>query len=216
MVEDVYGVTPFDSFFYLASFPSTISQMTPIIPFCSHNPEKYLKSKFGGQEACFSNWYPSEFLFRVDKIYQYLKKKVPDEAKGKAIKFSNVEQGMMFGKAILFGDYETADKILKDPDPNTSRKLGRQVRGYVEDQWADVRYQYVRLLIYEKFRQNKDLRDFLVNTGSSILVEAAHYDKIWGVGIHIAHPDIQDPDKWRGQNLLGQCLMSVRKKLAAN
>lgn len=184
-----------------------------ILPFCSHLPEKYLKSNFGGKEACFSNWYPSEFLFRLDKIYRYLKKKVPAEAKGKALKFDNVEQAMMFGKAVLFGDYTIADKILNNSDPNNARSLGRKVAGYIEEQWNDVRYQYVRMLIYEKFRQNEELKEFLIKTGDAILVEAAHYDKIWGIGIHIAHPDVKNPDKWKGQNLLGQSLMSVRKKL---
>ena len=131
----------------------------------------------------------------------------------KGPKFSNVEQAMMFGKAVLFDDYTTANLILVETSPAKMREHGRKISGYNDDVWDKVRYQYVRILVYEKFRQNEDLCQFLLNTGDAILVEAAHYDKVWGIGIHIAHPDVMNPDKWKGTNLLGQCLMDVRKKL---
>jgi len=35
-----------------------------------------------------------------------------------------------------------------------------------------------------------------------------------GVGISKENPDIYNPAKWRGQNLLGKALMEVRKQLA--
>lgn len=188
---------------------------TNIIPFCSHIPEKYIKSKLNGNEACFSNFYPSVFSIRPEKLFQYLKVKPKSDHSPfpKRVLFNCAEQGMMYGKALLFGDYDVAQQILDAPNPTQMRSLGRKVKGYDDQIWGDRRFKYVRMLVYEKFRQNEDLREILLGTGNSIIVEAAHYDKIWGVGLHAANPDINNSDKWKGQNLLGQCLMDTRNLL---
>ena len=61
-----------------------------------------------------------------------------------------------------------------------------------------------------KFEQNEALKEFLVNTGDRILVEASLRDKIWGIGPEQNHTDAADLNKWRGLNLLGFALMEVR------
>ena len=64
-----------------------------------------------------------------------------------------------------------------------------------------------------KFSQNRDLREFLLSTGDSVLVEASPYDNIWGICLAASSPEAQDPMQWRGQNLLGFALMEVRDEL---
>ena len=66
---------------------------------------------------------------------------------------------------------------------------------------------------YAKFTQNEALRQFLLSTGDSVLVEASPYDTIWGIGIDPENPNVQDPRQWRGQNLLGFALMEVRDEI---
>lgn len=189
-----------------------------MITFCSHDPKKYFKSELNGDEACFSNFYESVFSIRPEKLFQYLKIKQPgcNLAFPKRVVFQCVEQAMMYGKALLFGDYPVATEILETPNPTKMRELGRKVKGYIDEVWGNVRFKYVRMLVYEKFRQNPNLREILLRTGDYIIVEAAHYDKIWGVGLHAANPDIRNPDLWKGQNLLGQCLMDARDLLRKN
>jgi ribA/ribD-fused uncharacterized protein len=194
-----------------------------MITFCSHDPKKYFKSELNGDEACFSNFYESVFSVRPEKLFQYLKIKQPEMVFPKRIVFQCVEQAMMYGKALLFGDYQVATEILETPDPAKMRdtgmkcrELGRKVKGYNDEVWGNTRYKYVRMLVYEKFRQNQKLREILMGTGDYVIVEAAHYDKIWGVGLHAANPDIRNPDLWKGQNLLGQCLMDARELLRKN
>ena len=51
-------------------------------------------------------------------------------------------------------------------------------------------------------------------TKNAILVEAAPYDRIWGVGMRSNDPNIRDPKKWKGQNILGFALMKVRENLS--
>ena len=66
---------------------------------------------------------------------------------------------------------------------------------------------------WHKFSQNRELREFLLSTGDSVLVEASPYDAIWGIRLAASSPEAQDPMKWRGQNLLGFALMEVRDEL---
>ena len=180
---------------------------TQIIAFCSHNKNKYNNTFLGGDEAIFSNWYPSTFTFSKEDFIKYLG--VDSEKKT----FVSVEQGLMFGKAILFEDTDLSMKIMKTDDPKIIKDFGRKVKGYDQDIWASHRYYYATGLILEKFKQNDDLLQILKKTGSATLVEGAWYDDVWGVGLKDTDPLIHDQKNWKGQNLLGKCLMKARDLL---
>ena len=148
----------------------------------------------GVGKGCFSQWWPSAFT-------------VDGET------YASAEHYMMAAKALLFGDAETADRIRAAPHPRTAKDLGRQVRGFDEQRWADRRFDLVVTGNLAKFGQHKELRDFLVGTGSRVLVEASPYDKIWGIGLSADHEHSTSPEHWRGLNLLGFALMEVRQRL---
>lgn len=61
-----------------------------------------------------------------------------------------------------------------------------------------------------KLSQNPALWDYLDGTGDSVLVEASPYDGIWGVKLGSEDPGIEDPNRWRGENLLGFALVEAR------
>jgi len=143
----------------------------------------------------FSNWHRSTFKYRE-------------------VEFNCMEQFMMFCKAKLFQDHETAAKILATDDPRAHKRLGRQVVGYDDDIWSARRLGIVTAGCYAKFSQNAELRDLLLATGETLLVEASPFDDIWGVKLSADDPRILDPKQWRGQNLLGQALSTVRERLA--
>lgn len=44
-------------------------------------------------------------------------------------------------------------------------------------------------------------------------VEASPSDPIWGIMMPIGDPNIVDETNWKGQNLLGKALTSVREEL---
>lgn len=75
------------------------------------------------------------------------------------------------------------------------------------------RYEIVVQGNLQKFDQNQEIRDFLLNTGTRVLVEASPVDKVWGVGMSEDDEKINNPNCWRGLNLLGFALMEVREKL---
>lgn len=157
--------------------------------FCSHNPEKYPKDR---RWFCyFSNWYMSTFVINN-------------------MVFNCVEQWMMYSKAMRYGDVETANLILKETQPATQKKLGRSVKNFDQNDWSKVCYSIVLQGVYAKFSQNNVLFEYLKNTKGKILAEASNYDKIWGIGLSPDDPATQNVDMWKGQNLLGKCLMEVR------
>jgi len=54
----------------------------------------------------------------------------------------------------------------------------------------------------------------LIATAPAKLVEASPVDTIWGVGLHKTDPKINDPQNWKGLNLLGKTLNKVRDDLS--
>jgi predicted NAD-dependent protein-ADP-ribosyltransferase YbiA (DUF1768 family) len=50
---------------------------------------------------------------------------------------------MMAAKALLFGDAETAARMREAPHPGAAEALGRQVRGFQEQRWAERRFEVV-------------------------------------------------------------------------
>ncbi len=145
---------------------------------------------------CLSQWYPAAFT--VD-----------------GRRFATAEHFMMFGKAMLFGDEEVAERIVAARSPGAAKRLGREVRGFDEATWAERRFDIVVRGNEAKFGQNAELGDFLSTTGTKVLVEASPTDRIWGIGMAKDAPHATNPLEWRGSNLLGFALMEVRRRLVA-
>lgn len=129
------------------------------------------------------------------------------------ITYATAEHWMMAEKARLFGDEETRAKILTAPHPNEAKKLGREVQNFDGSRWLAARWDIVLRGNLAKFSQHSALREFLLNTNDRIIVEASPYDQIWGIGLAATDPNAENPDKWRGLNLLGFALMAVRAQL---
>lgn len=121
----------------------------------------------------------------------------------------------MHQKAILFGDEKMAAKILLVDKPHEQKLMGQYVKGFVSDDWETHKKDIVMRGNYAKFSQNAGLRKKLLATGDMILAEANAKDIFWGIGLAEDDPDVQHPEKWRGDNLLGEILMKVRDALKA-
>ena len=64
-----------------------------------------------------------------------------------------------------------------------------------------------------KFTQNKELKEILLATRGTTLVEASPNDKIWGIGLTADNPKAQKRETWEGKNLLGEILTELRIEL---
>jgi ribA/ribD-fused uncharacterized protein len=158
--------------------------------FWGHQPNK----DGSVSKTCFSQWWLSSF--EVENVT-----------------YKTAEHWMMAKKAALFNDNEILEKIIGADSPAEAKKLGREVKNYIDSIWLENRFEIVRQGNFHKFSQNKDLGAFLINTKERILVEASPVDSIWGIGMATDHKDVNNPEKWRGLNLLGFALMEVRDEL---
>jgi len=129
------------------------------------------------------------------------------------IHFTSVEQFIMYQKCLIFGDANSANQILSTDDTAKQQKIGRNAKGYIGNVWAGMRQMVVFRGLMEKFRQNEDLKQKLIDTGDAWLVECAGSDKIWACGIRLNDDRRFDVANWDGQNILGFALMEVRRKL---
>jgi ribA/ribD-fused uncharacterized protein len=150
----------------------------------------------GVGKGCLSQWWPVPFT--ID-----------------GVTYSSAEHYMMAAKALLFGDSETAERIQTAPNPGAAKELGRQVRGFDEQHWAQRRSDLVVTGNLAKFGQHPDLGSFLLGTDSRILVEASRQDRIWGIGLSADDERARSPQHWPGLNLLGFALMEVRHQLGS-
>lgn len=120
---------------------------------------------------------------------------------------------MMAKKAQLFGDEEIRRQILQCGNPRQIKALGRKVKNFDEKVWEEAKYPIVLNGNYFKFTQNPGLRDFLLSTGESVIVEASPFDAVWGVKMGQEDDNILNPMEWKGENLLGFALMEVRDEI---
>lgn len=128
--------------------------------------------------------------------------------------FNCAEQAMMWAKAMMFCDYTTAQKILGELHPNEQRKLGRTVKNFNPETWDKLKFNIIVSINRSKFYANPTLSRKLLETENRHLVEAAPWDKVWGIGMGVDDPFILDETKWKGENLLGKALMEVRQNIA--
>lgn len=152
-----------------------------------HNPNE--------ENAYLSNWYYSKF-------------------KVNGTEYTSMEQYMMHQKALLFKDIEIAEQIMKTDNFGKIKALGRKVRGFDTTTWDYHKREIIHQGVLEKFKQNTDLKEQLLNTGNAILAECAVNDKIWAIGLSMTNPKRFDITQWKGQNLLGEILMQVRSELS--
>jgi len=166
--------------------------------------EKYYECNINNL-VCFKSNYPSQWYISKFTLF--------DDEEQKEFVYNCCEQRMMHKKALFFGDYETADKIMATLEPSEQKKLGREVKNFDTDKWNEVADYIVITANYHKFSQNNAIKSLLLATGDKYIVECSPYDKIWGNGLNITDTLKTSMNEWKGTNRLGKALMKVRELL---
>jgi len=158
---------------------------------------------FWGIKDPFSNFHPATLVLNGED----------DFVEGQCV-FKSSEHAFMYLKALTFGDIETAEKILICPSPADAKHLGRQVENFDPEIWDEISYEIMRVVNMAKYSQNENLKQLLLSTRGTELVEASPVDKIWGIGLAAEDPRANDKLQWLGENRLGNVLMRVRAALS--
>ncbi len=147
---------------------------------------------FAGQYSPFSNFAKSPFTLH-------------------GLTYSSNEQYYQSEKAKFAGDCTRFKSIMSAQLPSEMKAIGDQIQ-VDKARWAEASKLVMEQGVTAKFSQNKALKDILIGTGSLQLVECTR-DSRWGNGAAWGSPAAQDPTGWKGQNLLGAILSSVRDSL---
>lgn len=115
---------------------------------------------------------------------------------GKVYALANQKKCQYTGKWFInkstYGEY-TVNQAIDD-----SLKANIQIR----PDWDNIKNDVMIYILRQKFTQNLTLKNLLLSTGNSILVEESPRDSYWGIG--------KNRD---GKNMLGKLLMDLREEL---
>jgi len=155
--------------------------------------KKYGYTTFSKSTDILSQWYICSFYDKDGIVY------------------NSTEQYMMAQKAKLFWDDKMYKKIMSQTDMKIIKGLGKKVHNFEQERWDEHKEDIVYKANYLKFSQNTELKEYLLSTKKSMIVEINPNDIVWGCGCF--KRDAQKPELWRGKNLLGHILMKVREDL---
>jgi ribA/ribD-fused uncharacterized protein len=134
-----------------------------------------------GEYGFLSNLYASQIIFE-----------------GK--RFPTAEHAYQYAK---FKDRKVADWAMQAPKPHLLCIVAHGLFFYdIVPGWNEHKVSRMKDVIYAKFTQTPILKEKLLATGDSILVEKSKMDSFWGCG-----------KNGKGQNTLGLLLMELREKL---
>lgn len=118
-------------------------------------------------------------------------------------RYPSVEHAYQAAKTL---DPDEREKIGQAETPAEAKRLGNSERlsrlGKFRTDWETQKLIMMDFLVYQKFMNNYELRERLLNTGNEELIEGNNWgDRFWG------------KVNGRGKNHLGKILMDVRKDL---
>jgi N-glycosidase YbiA len=105
-------------------------------------------------------------------------------------------------QAQKFAATEHEDAIRRANSPMIAARMGRDRKKPLRPDWESVKIEVMREAVRAKFQQHADLREILLATGDSLIVEHTEIDSFWG-----------DGGDGSGKNMLGRILMEVREEL---
>lgn len=130
--------------------------------------------------------------------------------------FSSNEQYYQYQKALHCNDITIAQTIMKTDDPAQCKKLGNKVSITDQKVWEDESLQIMYKGCLAKFLQNNELKEFLLSTDDTIILEANPRDFFWSIGLKLSDPDLCKPESWKGKNFLGKTLRKVRDHISSS
>lgn len=123
--------------------------------------------------------------------------------------FLTNEHYYAYTKARFFYDFDTMRKIEAAETPKVAKFLSRNVQGFKQPIWDSVKYRIMIRGLQSKFEYGTDNYNLLKATKCKLLGEARP-DMEWGIGLKIDDHNAFDYKNWKGKNLLGLALMTIR------
>ena len=149
--------------------------------------------RFYGRHSKLSNFFPSKFELR-------------------GIKYSCVEEAIMYGRACRHYKYGAAVRIRQQTNPVAMKRIGNPLRPTTEE-GRQAELELIKDALTAKFTQNPGLKATLLETGNRELLECNPYDSYYGTGLRATDAKL-DTASFDGTNIMGKLLMEVRRSIA--
>jgi len=108
-------------------------------------------------------------------------------------------------QASKFKGLAYEQKIIQVPTAEAAYQLGNKWFKKKIKNWKSNRQLYMTRALYRKVMEYPEVKQALLDTGESFIVEVSQYDYFWGTG--------RDQ---RGKNTLGKIWMDIRQKLTSS
>ena len=128
-------------------------------------------------------------------------------------RYTSMEQYISYRKAMLFDEPSVAKEVMATSDPSVQKHKVRNLKKFNHEMWSQTTSEILQPALLEKFRQNDRLREALLATGDAEIAEASASDCLYGIGLSLNNPDAVNKSLWKGENLQGAALVSVREQL---
>lgn len=125
-------------------------------------------------------------------------------------RFVHSEQAYQHSKAVICGRDDIAKAIKGCTDPKKIKKYGDKADSKPE--WEERKFDNMKCILLAKFTQNNPLREKIISTGSSPLLECTT-NLYWGTGWKFDDDGWNKGAKYPGKNKLGVLLGEVRELL---
>ena len=126
--------------------------------------------------------------------------------------YNTNEQFIQYSKAVLFKDFENANKVLAENDPYKQMEIGRNIQGYKRHIWQANAPSILNRVNRAKYNQHTHAKEVLISTGTRLIGEATK-DRLFGIGQTLTDETVSISSTWTGQNLMGTTLMDIRNDL---
>lgn len=126
--------------------------------------------------------------------------------------FRSTEQAYQFAKSEFCGDAVSSLKIIHATDPNSAKKLGSKVKGFIDADWEEVKLDIMYEIVKIKFSENPELKAELLKTSNMSFAESG-IDNCYATGLSFTSPEVYNSSKWIGKNKLGEMLSQIRQEI---
>ncbi|KAK1674651.1 hypothetical protein BDP55DRAFT_633084 [Colletotrichum godetiae] len=131
-------------------------------------------------ESC--QWYKFDFTVSKTEISALDGPTVDEAGPDGTIIFNCAEQFIMSCKAAGFHDAPTQAGVLATSSPKEQKTLGRNVTGFTDESWDQIKSTVAETGNKAKFGHNTRLGRKLLSAGDRLLCEAASKDRVSGIG----------------------------------
>lgn len=142
--------------------------------------------------------------------HSYLSNFFPAKLVVNGQRFVHSEQAYQYSKAVICGRDDIAKSVKSCIDPKKIKKYGDKAESKPE--WEEIKCETMKCILLAKFTQNDQLREKLISTGTTPLLECTT-NLYWGTGWKFDEEGWSKGAKYPGKNKLGLLLSEVRELL---